>query len=141
MVHTPSPTLSPTSKPTPSPTSKPTLSPTSKPTLSPTSKAAPSPQMVNNQIKKSEETIICPDKITVGVLNDDYCDCPDGSDEPNTSACSNILVQKLSFHCLDGELQIHASRVNDGINDCSDGSDEYLKNMHFNISMDQLFTC
>ena len=123
------PTPSPTIKPTPSPTSKPTLSPTSKPTLSPTSKAAPTPQLTNNEIKESGDTITCPDQTTVGVLNDDYCDCPDGSDEPNTSACSNILVQKLSFHCLDGELQIHASRVNDGINDCPDGSDESLKNV------------
>ena len=107
----------------------PTPSPTSKPTLTPTAKPVSSSQMVKNEVKKSGETITCPDQITVGVFDDDYCDCPDGSDEPNTSACSNILVQKLSFRCLDGNLQIHASRVNDGIKDCSDGSDEYLANV------------
>jgi protein kinase C substrate 80K-H len=60
------------------------------------------------------------------VINDDYCDCADGSDEPGTSACAHITG--VRFYCENrgyvGE-GIPASRVNDGICDCCDGSDEY----------------
>jgi hypothetical protein len=65
----------------------------------------------------------CPDG-SKGFIDDNYCDCADGSDEPNTSACSNILVQKASFLCKNGTGAIYASRVRDGIQDCPDGSDE-----------------
>lgn len=59
-----------------------------------------------------------------GILNDNYCDCPDGSDEPETSACSRVTVQIATFHCKDTTKVIYASRVGDGIKDCPDGSDE-----------------
>jgi hypothetical protein len=59
------------------------------------------------------------------ILNDNYCDCLDGSDENETSACSILTSHKKIFKCRNNQKTIYSSRVNDGICDCSDGSDEY----------------
>ena len=56
-------------------------------------------------------------------LNDDFCDCEDGSDENKTNACSNG-----KFYCsnyLYFKKVISTSKLNDGICDCCDGSDEF----------------
>jgi protein kinase C substrate 80K-H len=102
---------------------------------------------------KNPETFMCISNpsITVPIanVNDDYCDCPDGSDEPGTAACSFIsplsppqpwkgkagaLNETLAlpgFYCKNkGHTPSYLpfTNVNDGVCDydlCCDGSDEY----------------
>ncbi|EER13704.1 acyl-CoA synthetase, putative [Perkinsus marinus ATCC 50983] len=59
-------------------------------------------------------------------LNDDFCDCSNGADEPGTAACSHF--PGAAFYCENkGSLPklVWASHVGDGVCDCCDGSDEW----------------
>jgi len=63
--------------------------------------------------------------LKITALNDEFCDCRDGSDEPGTGACAGS--HNTLFHCSnEGSTPqlIYVSRVDDGICDCCDGSDE-----------------
>ncbi|XP_054724909.1 uncharacterized protein LOC129235228 [Uloborus diversus] len=64
------------------------------------------------------------EEISYSLVNDDFCDCSDFTDEPSTSAC-NYGRFYCSHHSKHFPTFIISYKVNDGICDCCDGSDEW----------------
>ena len=84
-----------------------------------------SPRIVDPATVNTVKTYVsmtCKDG-SAALLNDEYCDCMTGEDEPETSACSYFLPKQSVFVC-DGHKHLFYSRLNDGVVDCKDHSDE-----------------
>lgn len=105
------------------------------------------------QYYKDASTFTCISNPSIQIpfarINDDYCDCPDGSDEPGTSACSHLSPLSPQtpadttpnaadttpalpgFYCQNkGHVPSYVpfTSVNDGVCDydlCCDGSEEW----------------
>ena len=83
----------------------------------------------HHRFTETHKTFQCDDAstvISIDRVNDEYCDCVDGSDEPGTSACAGRGNDR-GFYCVNAggvATRVPASRVDDGVCDCCDGSDE-----------------
>ncbi len=112
-------------------------------------------QCIVAKFYKSSETFTCISspsiQLPISRLDDDFCDCPDGSDEPGTSACAHlsplsphslgvVAINELNttialpgFYCKNKGHQpsyVPFTNVNDGVCDyelCCDGSEEWAK--------------
>lgn len=92
-------------------------------------------QIYEDHINEKTQTFRCFDEskeIPLSKLNDNYKDCPDGSDEPGTSHGN----PSQNFYCANNNylpIEIPRWSVGDGICDCCDGSDESF-NSHSNCN-------
>lgn len=97
-----------------------------------------SPENMHKYVSSSEFTCFDRSKtIKMDQINDEFCDCADGSDEPGTSACSYTNIE---FYCRNEQYfakSIPTSLIGDGICDCCDGSDEN-KGFCENLCLQQL---
>lgn len=81
------------------------------------------PDLLEKYIQKSEQQqfqcLQSKEMISFDSVNDNYCDCKDGSDEPGTSACSNAVLSFNSdtkFYCKNKYFKpqyISHSKVNE----------------------------
>lgn len=85
-------------------------------------------QLYRPDSKNEFECRISKTRIPFEQVNDDYCDCEDGTDEPSTNACPNgTFFCQYQYKKKPVTLNtVPSSKVNDGICDCCDGSDEWL---------------
>ena len=81
------------------------------------------PDLLERYIQKTEkqqfQCLQSKEWITFDAVNDNYCDCKDGSDEPGTSACSNSVLSfnaDIKFYCRNKHFKpkyISHSKVNE----------------------------
>ena len=99
--------------------------PTGEPAKAPADAVDLTTRGILNPEKYAGQTFSCDGGTNViarGKVNDNFCDCADGSDEPGTSACpGNKFFCKNEGYRI---IELYSSRVDDGICDCCDGSDE-----------------
>ena len=50
-------------------------------------------------------------QLSAALVNDGYCDCWNGQDEPNTAACSHVLVHQAVFDCGDDSTATHTDAI------------------------------
>jgi len=82
-----------------------------------------SPELLDKYTQKHDDQefqcLYSKEFISFDAVNDNYCDCKDGSDEPGTSACSNAILSfnnDSKFFCKNKNFKsklISHSKVNE----------------------------